>query len=150
MIVKVICVLHGCSVPVVLRTCGDGQQVSNGIPRLLDLETNTRQLIGECYIHGIMDGEAVDMSTGNLSSGKSGIGASIESFKILASRVEEKGAPGQQSKSPMILTSALPDLAVLSEAPILADPVSAVRLTPLPGVPQFFWRRHRIHWTCVS
>lgn len=43
----IICILHGCSVPVLLR------------PRLESGETLFR-LVGECYVHGIMDGEAID------------------------------------------------------------------------------------------
>lgn len=39
-----ICVLYGCSVPVVLRKVG-GHYV----------------FIGECYVHGLMDGEALDL-----------------------------------------------------------------------------------------
>jgi hypothetical protein len=43
-----ICILYGCSVPVVLRpTVGTDERV-------------TYQLIGECYVHGMMDGEAVE------------------------------------------------------------------------------------------
>lgn len=43
-----VCILYGCSVPVVLR-------------RQRDLMgTEYFQLIGECYVHGMMDGEAVD------------------------------------------------------------------------------------------
>jgi hypothetical protein len=43
----VICVLYGCSVPVVLRPQSeDGRSFF--------------QLVGECYVHGIMDGEAVE------------------------------------------------------------------------------------------
>ena len=40
----VVCVLYGGRVPFVLRPCGKGYT-----------------LIGECYIHGLMDGEAIDM-----------------------------------------------------------------------------------------
>lgn len=39
-----ICILYGCSVPVVLREVGDGKY----------------KLIGEAYIHGLMDGEALE------------------------------------------------------------------------------------------
>jgi hypothetical protein len=41
-----VCVLFGCSVPVVLRR--------------LD-EDNSYTFIGECYLHGFMDGEAIAM-----------------------------------------------------------------------------------------
>jgi len=45
-----VCVLMGCSVPVILRpVLKDGQ------------ETGHFNLVGEAYIHGIMDGEAVEM-----------------------------------------------------------------------------------------
>jgi len=43
----IICVLYGCSVPVVLR-----EKEENGKKIWL--------LIGECYVHEIMDGEAVE------------------------------------------------------------------------------------------
>lgn len=39
----IICILYGCSVPVVLRPHKGGFQ-----------------FVGECYIHGMMDGEAVE------------------------------------------------------------------------------------------
>lgn len=42
----IICVLFGCSVPVVLRQHGKGT-------------LNTFHMIGECFVYGIMDGEAV-------------------------------------------------------------------------------------------
>jgi hypothetical protein len=38
-----LCILYGCSVPVVLRKLAHGQY----------------QFIGECYVHGMMDGEAL-------------------------------------------------------------------------------------------
>ncbi len=45
-----ICILYGCSVPVVLR-------------RHCDYKTGQEffQFIGECYVHGLMDGEAFDI-----------------------------------------------------------------------------------------
>ena len=45
----IICVLHGCSVPVVLRPSWDAHGESYNL------------LVGECYVHGMMDGEAVEM-----------------------------------------------------------------------------------------
>ncbi|KAF2187575.1 hypothetical protein K469DRAFT_737786 [Zopfia rhizophila CBS 207.26] len=42
-----ICILFGCSVPVILRPCNNG--------------TDHYHFIGEAYIHGMMDGEAVIM-----------------------------------------------------------------------------------------
>lgn len=44
----VVCVLHGCSVPVVLRQCGE----SNSEPACYSF-------VGECYVYGYMDGEAI-------------------------------------------------------------------------------------------
>jgi hypothetical protein len=47
----IICILYGCSVPVILR------------PRIeKDGETEQTHflLVGECYLHGMMDGEAID------------------------------------------------------------------------------------------
>ena len=44
-----LCVLYGCSVPVVLRTLKDNR----------GKETGEYKLIGECYLDGMMDGEAM-------------------------------------------------------------------------------------------
>ena len=44
-----ICVLHGCSVPVILRAQRDPQS----------LKITHHEIIGECYIYGYMDGEAI-------------------------------------------------------------------------------------------
>ena len=46
----VVCILYGCSVPVVLRPDADGGK--------------WWQLVGECYVHGMMDGEAIVGSEG--------------------------------------------------------------------------------------
>jgi hypothetical protein len=40
----VICIFFGCSVPVVLEPQVNGEY----------------RFVGECYVHGVMDGEAVD------------------------------------------------------------------------------------------
>lgn len=45
-----VCILFGCSVPIVLRAIEDPQSPSKSY----------YHVIGECYIHGIMDGEAFD------------------------------------------------------------------------------------------
>jgi hypothetical protein len=47
-----ICILHGCSVPVLLRKLDPREYPSNGVQY---------RLIGECYVDGIMNGEAFDM-----------------------------------------------------------------------------------------
>ena len=46
-----ICILYGCSVPVALR-------------RMVDPASNKEYyiFIGECYVHGIMDGEAFELA----------------------------------------------------------------------------------------
>jgi Heterokaryon incompatibility protein (HET) len=68
-----ICVLYGCSVPVVLRTIkraslgaiprtsSPRMGTNDGLPPRLDSSTNDHyyEFIGECYIHGMMDGEAL-------------------------------------------------------------------------------------------
>ena len=43
----IICILYGCSVPVVLRK----QEVEG---------ESFWELVGECYVHGMMDGEAME------------------------------------------------------------------------------------------
>lgn len=45
MIATAVYILHGCSVPLILRKQSDGQTL----------------LVGEAYIHGIMDGEALNV-----------------------------------------------------------------------------------------
>ena len=45
-----ICILYGCSVPVVLRARSDDKTGKEYF-----------QFIGECYVHGLMDGEAFDI-----------------------------------------------------------------------------------------
>jgi hypothetical protein len=44
----IVCILFGCSVPVLLRPVGKGQH---------------HILVGECYLHGMMDGEAISGMT---------------------------------------------------------------------------------------
>ena len=46
-----VCILFGCSVPILLRP-------------LQEPETHERYfaIVGECYIHGIMEGEAVELA----------------------------------------------------------------------------------------
>ncbi|KAE8454660.1 hypothetical protein EG329_000283 [Mollisiaceae sp. DMI_Dod_QoI] len=46
----VVCILYGCSVPVLLRPIPDVQNVAFW------------NVVGECYVHGIMDGEAIESS----------------------------------------------------------------------------------------
>jgi hypothetical protein len=43
-----ICILYGCSVPVVLRPIRNSESCNEFY----------YELIGECYVHGMMDGEA--------------------------------------------------------------------------------------------
>jgi hypothetical protein len=44
-----VCILYGCSVPVIIRELGAGNH----------------ELIGECYIHGMMDGKAMEVQASN-------------------------------------------------------------------------------------
>jgi hypothetical protein len=46
----VICILYGCSVPVILRRCDDEETGDDYY-----------KFIGECYVHGLMDGEAFEI-----------------------------------------------------------------------------------------
>lgn len=55
-----VCVLYGCSVPVILRRC-----VADDEPE------NLFKFVGECYVDGLMDGEAL------------GLGKEVEDFKII-------------------------------------------------------------------
>lgn len=48
-VVAVICILHGCSVPVVLR------------PFTNSTGSKYYQFIGDCYLHTMMDGRAIDV-----------------------------------------------------------------------------------------
>jgi hypothetical protein len=43
-----VCILYGCSVPVVLRKAYSGIE-------------GAFELVGECYVHGMMDGEALEL-----------------------------------------------------------------------------------------
>jgi hypothetical protein len=47
----VVCILYGCSVPVLLR------KVENGGQEDSDIKVQY-EFVGECYVHGVMDGEA--------------------------------------------------------------------------------------------
>jgi Heterokaryon incompatibility protein (HET) len=53
----VVCVLHGCSVPVVLRKIDHNETEADGNSHA---RRALYELVGECYIHGMMDGEAFD------------------------------------------------------------------------------------------
>ncbi|PSN60391.1 HET-domain-containing protein [Corynespora cassiicola Philippines] len=48
LLTDIICILYGCSMPVLLR------RINNGY-----------QLVGECYVHGLMEGGALDLLQGN-------------------------------------------------------------------------------------
>lgn len=54
-----ICILYGCSVPVVLR-------------RMVDTVTDEEYFtfVGECYVHGIMDGEAFVLARSRSNNGQ--------------------------------------------------------------------------------
>jgi hypothetical protein len=54
----VICILDGCSVPVVLRPC------SRDMGTRTDERGSFYQFVGECYVHGMMDGEAKEPGSG--------------------------------------------------------------------------------------
>jgi hypothetical protein len=50
----VICLIYGAQVPFVLRTSSEEKEAS-------DTSETMYQLVGECYIHGMMDGEGLNM-----------------------------------------------------------------------------------------
>jgi hypothetical protein len=50
----VICLIYGAQVPFVLRTSSEEKEAS-------DTSETMYQLVGECYIHGMMDGEGLSM-----------------------------------------------------------------------------------------
>ena len=54
----VLVILHGCSVPVVLRPVKEEGQVVGWL------------LVGECYVHGMMDGEAMGVQGGPQDCGR--------------------------------------------------------------------------------
>ncbi|KAF4304380.1 het-domain-containing protein [Botryosphaeria dothidea] len=57
-----ICIIYGCSVPVILRRYEGDKPTSKGkhTPKPNDDEENvTYRLIGECYVYGMMNGEAL-------------------------------------------------------------------------------------------
>jgi len=58
----IVCILHGCSVPVVLRKIDHTTSTdSDDIEKKVEANGNARdlyELVGECYIHGMMAGEA--------------------------------------------------------------------------------------------
>lgn len=67
-----ICILYGCSVPVVLREMIGGRPAAKQqkcghpeCPSHRDLSSNPpsthHQFVGECYVHGVMDGQALDV-----------------------------------------------------------------------------------------
>jgi hypothetical protein len=51
-----ICILFGCSVPVVLRGV-------KHVPTSTQDKGTHYEFVGECYVHGMMDGEAVEAVT---------------------------------------------------------------------------------------
>ncbi|KAK5413532.1 hypothetical protein LTR06_004959 [Exophiala xenobiotica] len=57
-----VAVLYGCSVPVVLRQV-EGAVTEGAVAESADAEKQREyQLIGECYVHGMMNGEALDLA----------------------------------------------------------------------------------------
>lgn len=60
-----VCIIFGCSVPVILRKCDNGQEVKCEKEPQDDLNAGVcYEFIGECYVHGMMDGEAFDEDSG--------------------------------------------------------------------------------------
>jgi hypothetical protein len=62
-----ICILYGCSVPVILRKhLKDSQEdVVDGQHARPGEEETFYELLGECYVHGMMDGEAIEFQEEN-------------------------------------------------------------------------------------
>jgi hypothetical protein len=65
-----VCILYGCSVPVILREHvkdgqGEAMEGQAGIHALPGAEETFYELLGDCYVHGMMDGEAVDFQEKN-------------------------------------------------------------------------------------
>jgi hypothetical protein len=65
-----ICILYGCSVPVALRKhVKDGQEEAvEGQARIHAVPGEGEifyELLGECYVHGMMDGEAIEFQKEN-------------------------------------------------------------------------------------
>jgi hypothetical protein len=57
-----VCILNGCSVPVLLRMFVNGNPIKynlNSPPQVdIDHDVVHYQFVGECYVHAMMDGEA--------------------------------------------------------------------------------------------
>ena len=65
-----ICILYGCSVPVMLRKHVENGQENvgseqTGVPVGPEEEKTFYELLGECYVYGIMDGEAIEFQEKN-------------------------------------------------------------------------------------
>jgi hypothetical protein len=54
-----ICVLLGCSIPVALRK-RRGKRSEKFAEELCEAAGESYEFIGECYLHGFMNGEALD------------------------------------------------------------------------------------------
>jgi hypothetical protein len=65
-----VCIIYGCSVPVIIREhrkdgCEDGMDRQRGMHNTLGQEETFHELIGECYVDGMMDGEAIEWQEEN-------------------------------------------------------------------------------------
>jgi hypothetical protein len=115
-----ICILFGCSVPVVLRQSPLG----------------TYQLVGESYIYGMMDGEVLELPDQDVRT----IWLDIESRKI--GQRASQPPKLMESSRPIPITASLPKV----RGALNISRISPKVPTQLEIVPKQF----RLYWTCVS
>jgi hypothetical protein len=119
-----ICILFGCNVPVLLRK---------------DL-FDTTQLVGESYIYGIIDGEALDVRDQVIET---------TWFDIKSREVNRRPPPSPPLELGMSLkpTSATATFSRVRKKSLVARKSQPITMpAQLDIVPKQF----RLHWTCVS
>jgi len=146
----VISIIPGCSVPILLRRRNGGRE-------------SRFEFLGPCYVHGIMDGEAVELRALHEEQ------YPIQTFELgytASTKVEAKSPESLQRYSPSQLhppdrkdPETLPDDATLPEddpPPYSStDPLRDImeiyfsRLSPIRYTAQS-WKEYGILWTCVS
>ncbi|KAI1316977.1 heterokaryon incompatibility protein-domain-containing protein [Xylariaceae sp. FL0255] len=73
----IVCILFGCSVPCILRPHRSGDQTENGDDKEIAQGDVDYKFIGEAFIYGIMDGQAIE------SISKEELAAKSQEFRLL-------------------------------------------------------------------